>query len=105
MIIGAALIFGALFLFIHNQNEATKAETMSGNLMPQLVEIIEKNEDSAIEPQTYTQPVGTPIEFLDPSAFEMTEVVTGEYVGKRKGDIVVSLDGHGARIYRCKIVD
>ena len=39
MIIGAALIFGALFLFIHNQNEATKAETMSGNLMPQLVDL------------------------------------------------------------------
>ncbi len=79
MIIGAALIFGALFLFIHNQNEATKAETMSGNLMPQLVEIIEKNEDSAIEPQTYTQPVGTPIDFLDPSAFEMTEVEIDGY--------------------------
>lgn len=79
MILGTALILGALSLFIYNQQKATKAETMSGNLMPQLVEIIEENEGSDTEPQTYTQPVGTPIEFLDPSAFEMTEVVIDGY--------------------------
>ena len=79
MTLGTALILGALSLFIYNQRESTKAETMSGSLMPQLVEIIEENENRDTEPQTYTQPLGTPIEFLDPSAFEMTEVEINGY--------------------------
>ena len=36
---------------------------------------------------------------------EMTEVVTGEYIGIKQGDFVVSLPKHGARVFRCKIVD
>ena len=79
MTLGTALILGALSLFIYNQRESTKAESMSGSLMPQLVEIIEENENRDTEPQTYTQPLGTPIEFLDPSAFEMTEVEINGY--------------------------
>ena len=36
---------------------------------------------------------------------DITELVTGEYVGTKRGDMVVSLPKHGARVYRCKIVE
>jgi sortase A len=49
------------------------------NLLPQLMEVIEENEEVATEPETYAQPVGTPIDYLDPSAFEMTAVEIDGY--------------------------
>lgn len=73
MLLGTVLIFGALSLFICNQREATEAERASVNLMPQLLEVIKDNEETATEPETYTQPVETPVDSLDPSDFEMTE--------------------------------
>lgn len=79
MLLGTALIFGALSLFIYNQHEAMEAEMVSVNLLPQLMEVIEENEEAATEPETYAQPVGTPIDYLDPSAFEMTEVEIDGY--------------------------
>lgn len=79
MLLGTALIFGALSLFIYNQHEATEAEMASMNLLPQLMEVIEDNEKAATEPETYAQPVGTPVDYLDPSAFEMTEVEIDGY--------------------------
>lgn len=79
MLLGTALIFGALSLFTYNQHEAAEAEMASVNLLPQLMEVIEDNEDAATEPETYAQPVGTPIDYLDPSAFEMTEVEIDGY--------------------------
>lgn len=79
MLLGAALICGALYLFIHNQNEETEAQSQCAALLPQLVEAIEKNESEAKEPATYEQPIGTPLEYLDPSAFEMTEVEIDGY--------------------------
>jgi sortase A len=74
MLLGTVLIFGALSLFIHNRHEAAEAETARVNLIPQLMEVIEEKEEIATEPSTYAQPEGTPLEYLDPSAFEMTEV-------------------------------
>jgi sortase A len=79
MVLGAALIFGALTLFLHNQQEAMAAEAFSVKLMPQLMEEIKKAEESTVEPQTYIEPVGTPIEYLDPGAFIMTEVEIDGY--------------------------
>lgn len=79
MLLGTALIFGALSLFIYNQHEAAEAETVSLDLLPQLVEAIAENEDSPTGPATYEQPVGTPVEYLDPGAFEMTEVEIDGY--------------------------
>lgn len=79
MLLGTALIFGALSHFIHNQHEAAEAEMLSVNLLPQLMEVIEENEEAATEPDTYAQPVGTPIVYLDPSAFKMTEVEIDGY--------------------------
>ena len=79
MLLGTALIFGALFLFLHNENEDAQAESTCIQLMPQLVEIIEENAQENPEPPTYEQPIGTPIEYLDPSAFVMTEVKINGY--------------------------
>lgn len=79
MLFGTALIFGALSLFIYNQREATEAEMVRVNLLPQLMEVIEENEEASTEPDTYAQPVGTPIDYLDPSAFNMTEVEIDGY--------------------------
>lgn len=79
MLLGTALIFGALSLFIHNQHEATEAEMVRVNLLPQMMEVIEENEEASTEPDTYAQPVGTPIDYLDPSAFNMTEVEIDGY--------------------------
>lgn len=79
MIIGAALMIGALALFLSNQQEAQNAENASVELVSQLVEELEKVENPTI-PIEY---VGVPVEFLDPSAFEMTEVtINGHaYIG------------------------
>ena len=79
MILGAALIFGALSLFIFNQKEAAEAGAASKSLLPQLLEVIEEEANSPTDPSTYEQPVGTPVDFLNPSAFEMTEVKVGGY--------------------------
>ena len=83
MILGTALIIGALSLFLYNRQQTLQAEQASSNLMPQLLAIIEEKEESDAEPDTYEQPLGTPIEFLDPKAFEMTEVeINGHaYIG------------------------
>lgn len=45
------------------------------------------------------------IPYASGKKLDITELVTGEHVGIKRGDMVVSLDGHGARVYRCKIVD
>ena len=79
MVLGVILLGGALVLFVHNQREASQAEMQSVTLLPQLMQVIEESENTAAEPVTYAQPVGTPVEFLDPSAFEMTEVQINGY--------------------------
>jgi sortase A len=79
MLLGTVLIFGALFLFLYNQREDTAAEKITVELMPQLIEVIEEKEESTTAPATYEQPVGTPLEYLDPSAFVMTEVEINGY--------------------------
>ena len=79
MLLGTALIFGALSLFFYNQREAKEAGEFSVSLVPQLIEAIKDNENATTEPPTYEQPVGTPLEYLDPSAFEMTEVEIDGY--------------------------
>lgn len=73
MLLGTVLIFGALSLFLSNQREAKEAEQFTGSLLPVMIEKIEEKEETDTQPLTYTLPVGTPIEYLDPSAFEMTE--------------------------------
>lgn len=79
MSLGAALIIGALSLFLFNQHQEKNAEQSVEELIPQLMEQIENIDPTATQPATYVQPVGTPVEFLDPSAFKMTEVEINGY--------------------------
>lgn len=83
MFLGAVLIFGALSLFLRNQREAEEAEVSREVVLPQLIEVIAQSEvgseGETTAPATYEQPIGTPVEFLDPSAFEMTEVQINGY--------------------------
>lgn len=80
MFLGAALLLGALLLFIHNQSEERTAMEESVNLLPQLVEQISQAQEEAVE-ETVVLPedLGVPLEYLDPSAFEMTEVEIDGY--------------------------
>lgn len=79
MFLGAALLGGAIYLFVCNQQEAEAAQNHSLDLLPQLMEVIELQAEAVTEPATYAQPLGTPVEYLDPSAFEMTEVEIDGY--------------------------
>ena len=79
MFLGAVLIFGALSLFLRNRHEAEEAGASRQVVLPQLMEVIEESGQTDSEPITYEQPVGTPVEFLDPAAFEMTEVQINGY--------------------------
>lgn len=74
MVLGAVLIFGALFLFSRNKKDEKEAELAAVNLLPLLLEKIEENNSADGTPKTYQQPISTPIDYLDDSAFEMTEV-------------------------------
>ena len=55
MILGTALIFGALSLFLFNRREVQQAEQASMDLMPQLLAAIEEKEESGEAPQSYEQ--------------------------------------------------
>lgn len=80
MIFGAALLFGAMSLFIYNQKEAASAEQATIKLLPQLIEEIENQRETATETTTeIPEDLGVPIDFLDPSAFEMTEAEIDGY--------------------------
>lgn len=73
MVLGAALVIGALALFLLNQQEAEEAQQASDALLPQLVEEIQiANAAGAAETAAVYE--GVPVEFLEPEAFEMTEV-------------------------------
>ena len=76
MLCGAALILSALSLFGYNQREEQQANQSVVKLLPQLIEEIP---DTTSTPDIPHQPMGTPVEYLDPSAFEMTEVEIGGY--------------------------
>ncbi len=85
MCLGTALLVLALSLFFYNMEEAQEAQRATVNLLPQLVQQIEADADD-IEGEEETRPViipGTPLDLLDPSVFEMTEVeIDGhKYIG------------------------
>jgi len=77
MLLGTALIFGALSLFFHNRREAAAADRAASELMPLLLEEIGKQPPA--QPGAYEQPPETPAEFLDPASLEMTQVEIGGY--------------------------
>lgn len=79
MLLGGALMFGAALLFVTNQQEAKTAEEASAVLLTQLVEQVAPIEGASV-PMQYQN---VPVEMLDPSAFEMTEVIINghAYIG------------------------
>lgn len=83
MMLGAALVLGALALFLYNFKEANDAETAAVNLLPQLLDQIEERRDNPEAEDETEETVayipGTPLDLLDPSFFEMTEVEIDGY--------------------------
>lgn len=79
MVLGAVLVAGALGLFLNNQQEAKEAQISSESLLTQLVEQVAPAEEATVPPEYQN----VPVEMLDPSAFEMTEVtINGHaYIG------------------------
>ena len=78
LILGFVLMASAGLLLWHNQAEDTAAETAVTELIPQLLEKIPQ-----VPPEEKIIQQLTPVEFLPPSAFEMTRVEIGghEYIG------------------------
>lgn len=79
MVLGAVLMVGALCLFLTNRQEADAAAEASAALMAQLVEQLEPQEEATVSMEY----PNVPVEMLDPSAFEMTEIVINghAYIG------------------------
>lgn len=78
MVLGAALLIGALSLFIYNQKEDNEAGQAVAELMPQLVQRIqeEQEQQEQVPDETVILPddLEIPDAFVDPSTFIMTEV-------------------------------
>lgn len=88
MVLGTALLIGALSLFLYNQNESDAAGEAAAQVMPVIVQRIQENvqerEESSGESSGYTGPVpNTPLQFLTPEDKKMTEtVIDGDaYIG------------------------
>ncbi|MBP3478680.1 MAG: hypothetical protein J6K03_04245, partial [Oscillospiraceae bacterium] len=76
MVLGAALVFGALLLSRSNQREDTAAREAVMDVMPQLVQQIRENTASEeTVSEAYTIPeLQIPVELLTEEDKEMTEV-------------------------------
>lgn len=73
MLLGAALVFCALTLFLYNQREASAAEQSARDRLIRLQEQLqERQEVGAVLPET-------PAELLTPEDIQMTEVVIDGY--------------------------
>lgn len=70
MIFGAALVFGALSLFLHNQNEADAAEQAAAEVLPQLVQAVEERRADAAAESGSAAP-----SYPDPTDTSMPEVI------------------------------
>ena len=80
MILGAALVLGALGLTVYNQNEAVQAEQISAAVLPELMEKIRQEQSETVtEPPTQQIPES----LRTPEDVEMSEmVIDGQrYIG------------------------
>lgn len=77
MLLGAALILGALSLFLYNETEASAADEAAADRLVQIVEKIEARRDTA-ETQPPEVP-NVPLELLEPEDLVMTEVEVDGY--------------------------
>lgn len=82
MVIGTALILGALYLFLSNQAETEQAERASAEVMPELIEQIQQVQEEEPPEQTWEIPE-VPVELLTEEERKMTEkVIYGRrYIG------------------------
>lgn len=74
MVLGAALFFGALALFLYNEYDSIRAEQSAATVMEQLIEKVEPQEAATEAPA-----VEIPEELVDPATFVMTEVEIDGY--------------------------
>ena len=100
MILGAALVLGALTLFLRNQQEAQEAELFTKSVMPVLREEIEQVRQTA--PSQPEIPENVPQELLTEEDLAMTEkIINGHpYIGyltipELKLELPVMSDGSG----------
>lgn len=75
MIMGSALVFAALALFLYNYREQEQAAQSSAAAMPQIVEAIHQRQES---PQAQTEPVHV---YIEERRMEPVEVDGFTYVG------------------------
>lgn len=76
MLIGAALITGALYLFMHNDQEDRTAEEYAQSLMPAIYQEIQTAHDESeivSDAPAPESPENTPVELLTPEDLIMTE--------------------------------
>ena len=77
MVLGAALFFGALSLFLYNERESVEADRSAADHLQQLVAQIEvRRENGESDPK---EDLNIPLEYLQPEDLEMTEVEIGGY--------------------------
>lgn len=72
--LGVLLLCGALSLYLHNRNEASRARQHSQAVLPQILEQIPSEPDEELLAQRLI-----PLEFRSPKSFEMTEVIIDGY--------------------------
>ena len=77
MILGAAMILGALALFLYNESEAATADQAAADRLSQIVDTIgQRQESGEAQPHDVS---GVPLEFLTPEDLEMTVVEINGY--------------------------
>lgn len=83
MILGAVLIFGALFLFLHNQREEAAAGEAVLEVLPQVVQQIQINQQAHLltEEPEQTMPIGNPEETQPVPEMETIEIDGNWYIG------------------------
>ena len=74
MFLGTALIFGALALFLYNQQQSDTAGEAARELMPQLIQQIQEEAAQLPAPGSTEPTIDLPEIYLDESDFVMTEV-------------------------------
>ena len=77
MLLGTALIFGALSLFLRNEAEAASADAAAAERLNEIVAEISIRQDT-IEPDPMEN-LDIPLEFLEPEDLAMTEVEIDGY--------------------------
>ncbi len=80
MCLGTVLLMSALSLFASNERQALQAQRAAVNLLPQIIQQIQEEPIQITTEIPLLPAVGLPIDYLDPSVFEMTEVEIEGYL-------------------------